>query len=141
VLWQDKIDRSIEANRAFQTHTTAALRPKVRKVFRRRDFISAPGIRIGTTRFCLTIEKIVRGLHRLCAGATQRSDGFSENRRTVFRDSASKPRVHRSALQVPSIRRLRRPVAVAWLDQNRDAVALTAVLDNFGLGFAGANSL
>ena len=35
---------------------------------------SAPAIRIDTRRFYPTIEKIVRGLHRLCAGSPMPSD-------------------------------------------------------------------
>ena len=74
-LWQGKIDRSIKGNRALRTHIAAALIPKAEKYSAGGIYLgSAPGIRIDTKRFYPTIEKIVRGLHRLCAGSPMPSD-------------------------------------------------------------------
>jgi hypothetical protein len=74
-LRQGKIDRSVKGNRALRNHITAALTPKADKYS--GDGIclgSVPGIRIDPKRFYPTVEKIVRGLHRLCAGCPMPSD-------------------------------------------------------------------
>jgi hypothetical protein len=74
-LWEGKIDRSIKRNRALRSHIAAALVPKADKYSAGGIYLgSAPGIRIDTKRFYPTIEKIVRGLHRLRAGSPMPSD-------------------------------------------------------------------
>jgi hypothetical protein len=98
-LWQGKIDRSIKGNRALRSHIATALMPKADKYSAGGIYLgSAPGIRIDTKRFYPTMEKIVRGVHRLCAGSPMpsdaRSDGFFKNPYTVDGDSffeASRP--------------------------------------------------
>jgi len=74
-LWRGKIDRSIKGNRALRTHIAAALTPNADKYSAGGIYLgSAPGIRIDTKRFYPTLEKIVRGLHRLCAGGPMPND-------------------------------------------------------------------
>ncbi len=74
-LWEGKIDRSIKGNRALRSHIAAALIPKADKYSAGGIYLgSAPGIRIDTKRFYPTMEKIVRGVHRLCAGSPMPSD-------------------------------------------------------------------
>ena len=111
-LRQGKIDRSVKGNRALRNHIAAALTPKADKYS--GDGIclgSVPAIRIDPKRFYPTIEKIVRGLHRLAPGvrcrATQRSDGLFKNRCTVYGDSSSRLHVRRSAILLSSTRALR----------------------------------
>ncbi len=74
-LWQGKIDRSIRGNRALRAHIAGALIPKADKYSAGGIYLgSAPGMRIDTKRFYPTIEKIVRGMHRLCAGSPMPRD-------------------------------------------------------------------
>jgi hypothetical protein len=74
-LRQGKIDRSVKGNRALRDHITAALTPKADKYSADGIYLgSVPGIRIDPKRFYPTIEKILRGLHRLCAGCPMPSD-------------------------------------------------------------------
>jgi hypothetical protein len=74
-LWEGKIKRSIAGNRTLSSHLSASLLPKADKFSAGGIYLgSAPGIRIDTKRFYPTMEKIVRGLHRLCAGSPMPND-------------------------------------------------------------------
>jgi len=74
-LWETKVNRSFKTNRALRDHVAAALMPKADKYSAGGIYLgSAPAIRIDAKRFYPTIEKIIRGLHRLCAGSPMPSD-------------------------------------------------------------------
>ena len=74
-LWEGKVERSFKSNRAFRSHVASALIPKADKYSAGGIYLgSAPGIRIDRKRFYPTIERIVRGMHRLCAGSPMPSD-------------------------------------------------------------------
>jgi hypothetical protein len=74
-LWAGKIDRSIKGSQGLRTQIARSLIPKADKYSARGIYLgSAPGIQINVERFYPTMEKIVRGLHRLNDGRSMPSD-------------------------------------------------------------------
>jgi hypothetical protein len=74
-LWDGKVERSIRGNRELRTHLVSALIPKAEKFSAGGVYLGAfPGIRFDRKRMYPTLEKIVRGLHRLSAGSAMPHD-------------------------------------------------------------------